>query len=155
MSVVARRICATPERSAAEVWRFIVNLVSLPGSGARRELEAAAGVASCLIADETPKGAPIVVAGSGPRLRIYCRYGEDAITGEGSNEADLNWDPTAGEWMMWLPAPSDDIEWVRVELANCGKRVVAYEPEEGEPGSAPKLESQAELGINIEAFKKL
>lgn len=154
MGVIARRIRATPERSATETWRFMVELISASGSGSRRELEAAAGVASCLIADETPKEAPIVVAGSGPRLRIYCLYGEDAITGEGSNEADLASDPTAGEWTMWLPAVSEDIGWVRAQFAKCGKRIVAYDVEEEEPGDAPPPKSRAELGINVDAFKR-
>lgn len=155
MSVVARRIRATPERSAAEAWRFIVDLISPSGSGPRRELEGAGGVGAYIIADEIPKEAAIVVAGCGPRLRIYCLYGEDAIAGEGSNEADLSWDPTAGEWTMWLPVPSEDIGWVRAQLAKCGKRIVAYDPREEERGSGPKWESRAELGINIEAFRKL
>ncbi len=153
MSVIARRIRAIPERSAIDTWRFIVELISGSGSDSRRKLEAVAGIASCLIADETPEKAPIVIAGSGPRLRIYCLYGEEAITGEGSNEAHLNWDPTAGEWVLWFPAPSEDIAWVRDELAKCDQRIVPYDPEE-EPASPPRVESPADLNINVEVFKR-
>ncbi len=155
MSVIARRIRATPERSAVETWKFIVNLISATSSGVRRELEAATGVAACMIADETPGVAPIIVAGCGPRLRIYCLYGEDAITGESSNEAEVTWNPTAEEWTLWLPAPSEAIGWVRAELAKCGRRILAYDPEEEEPSTTPKREGLAELGTNIEAFKRL
>src|SRR6267378_3111647 len=55
MSTIARRIRATPERSATEAWEVVVGLISEPGSAARKELDAASGIASCLVADETPK----------------------------------------------------------------------------------------------------
>jgi hypothetical protein len=70
MSTIARRIRATPERPATEAWAVIVDLISEQGSAARKDLEAVSGIASCLIADETPKESPIVLAGAGPRLRI-------------------------------------------------------------------------------------
>ena len=146
MSVIARRIRATPERPAVDTWRFIVSL-------ARRELEAVGGVAACLIADEVPKEAPIVLAGSGPRLRIYCLYGEEALTGEGSNETDLTWDPTVAEWMMWLPTAGEDLEWVRTQLAKVGKRIVAYDPEREKAGSALPSGDRVEVAINVDAFK--
>lgn len=155
MSVVARRVRATPKRSAAETWRFILELVSAPGTEARQELEAAGGVAACLIADETPKEAPIVVAGCGPRLRIYCLYGEEAVTGEGSNETNLTWDSTEGEWTMWLPAAAEDIAWVSAELGKCGKRIIAYNPKEEEAGRTATPGGRTDLGIEVEEFKKL
>lgn len=156
MSIVARRIRATPERSAVEVWRLVENLISQAGSDARGELEGAAGVAASLIADEAPKESPIVIAGCGPRLRIYCVYGEDAVTGEDSNEADLAWDPTAGDWSMWLPASGEDIEWVRAELAKRSKRIMAYNLEEEEPGTYTETENaRSAVSVNLEAFRRL
>ena len=62
-----------------------MGLISEPGSAVRKELEAVSVIASCLITDETPKRPPIMVAGVGPHLRIYCLYDEDALSGE---EAD-------------------------------------------------------------------
>ena len=71
MSVVARRIRATPERSASETWRAIVDLLA-PGNGsARVELMSIEGIASSIISTESPKESPIVVKGEGPRIRIY------------------------------------------------------------------------------------
>lgn len=156
MSVIARRIRATPERSGLEAWSVITDLIAQRGSLARRELEAAAGVAACLIADEIPKESPIVVAGSGPRLRIYCLYGEDTAVGEDANEATLTWDPTDGEWKMWLPAPREDVEWVSRELAKGGTRIAAYELERGEPeGEAARPQGrEPNLSVDVEAFKK-
>jgi len=154
MSVIARRIRATPERSASEVWAIITDLIAAPDAPAQKDLAAAAGVGASTIADETPKEAPIVVAGCGPRLRIYCLYGEDAISGEGSNEAALNWDPTEGDWMMWLPASKEDIAWMKAELGKLTPRITAYDSEAEEPGEKAEP-SRASLSINLEAFKRL
>lgn len=157
MSVIARRIRVTPERSAMEAWSVITGLISAPGSEARRELGAVGGIAACLIADETPRESPIVVTGVGPRLRIYCLYGEDAVIGEDGNESPLTWSPTDGNWKMWLPAFGEDLEWVKREFAKRGPRIVAYELEKGEPEgeSARPQKGEASLAVNVEAFKNL
>lgn len=158
MSVVARRIRGTPERSATETWEAIVGLISKPGSPARTELNAVSGIVACLIADETPKDSPIVTAGVGPRrLRIYCLYSEDAVTGEDADETAPSWDPTDGSWKMWLPAAREDLDWVKRELAKRGARIVAYELEKGEPeGESARPEGrEATLAVNVEAFQKL
>lgn len=139
-----------------EVWRFVEDLISQANSEAWKELERVAGVVASLIAEEAPKESPIVVAGSGPRLRIYCIYGEDAVTGEGSNEAALTWDPTAGDWRMWLPASGEDIDWVKGELGKLSKRIMAYNFEEEEPGSNADAEgARPALTVNLEAFRRL
>lgn len=126
MTVVARRITATPARSAAEAWSVIIKLLApQPDSAARKELLAIAGVASSLIADEAMKAAPVVVYGSGPRVRIYCLYGEDAITGDTANESALAFDATEGDWAMSLPCPADDLAWVQEALKKQSSRVTA------------------------------
>ena len=157
MSVIARRIRATPERSGVEAWAVITDLISQPGTLARKHLDAVNGVAACLISDETPKDSPIVVAGSGPRLRIYCLYGQDAVIGEDAEEGALSWDPTEGDWKLWLPAPREDYDWVSRELAKRGTRIAGYELEKGEPeGDAARPKGRAaNLSINVEAFKNL
>lgn len=97
MTVIARRIIATPARPASEAWSLIVELLAPESeSQARKELLAIAGIASALIADEAMKTAPIVVSGSGPRVRIYCLYDEEAIVGEQAKETSLPAIPTAG-----------------------------------------------------------
>jgi len=156
MRIIARRIRATPERPATEAWEVIVGFISEPGSAARKELDAVSGIAACLIADETPKNSPIVIAGVGPRLRIYCLYDEDAVTGEDADETTLSWSPTDGNWRMSLPAAREDLDWVQAELAKCCPRIVAYELEKGEPEvEAAGPEGRQPIAVNVEAFKNL
>ena len=89
------------------------------------EVDAIAGIASSLIAGETMRDSPIVVHGVGPRLRVYCLYGEPAIFGEGSSEETLAWCPTDGDWAMSLPCLPDDLDWVRRALARRSLRITA------------------------------
>jgi len=125
MTVVARRIIAVPVRTASDAWAAIVNLLAPgPNSKARSELLHIAGVASALIADEAMK-APIVVYGSGPRVRIYCLYDEDAITGEAAREETLAFNATEGDWRMSLPCPADDLAWVQDALQKRSSHVTA------------------------------
>ena len=63
MSVVARRIRATPERSASETWQVIVDLLAPDDGSARVELMSIEGIASSIISTESPKDSPIVVQG--------------------------------------------------------------------------------------------
>lgn len=125
MTVVARRIKATPARPAADAWRVIVDLLAPKASDARTELLGIEGAASSLIASRAMEGSPIVVYGSGPRVRVYCLYDEDAIVGEGANEQSLASVPTEGDWSMSLPCPAEDLEWVGAALAKRSKRVTA------------------------------
>ena len=126
MTVVARRIIATPARPASEAWAVMVNLLAPDkNSDARKELESVSGIASNLIADEAFDTAPGVVYGSGPRVRLYCLYGDKAISGEGASESPLAFIPTEGDWRMSLPCPRDDLDWVRDALKNKSSRVSA------------------------------
>ena len=127
MTVVARRVAATPARSASEAWGLIVNLVAPSEGAARKELQGIEGVASCIIAEEGLKADACVVHGSGPRFRVYCLYNEDAITGEDTNEAPLTYCPTDGGWQMSLPCPADDLDWFQRALKEPSTRVVARE----------------------------
>lgn len=126
MTVVARRIIATPARSASEAWNVIVNLLAPDNStDAWKELQNIAGLASNLIADEAFADAAGVVHGSGPRVRIYCVYGEDAISGENASETALTFIPTNGDWRMSLPCPPEDLDWVTAALKEKSTRVTA------------------------------
>jgi len=126
MTVVARRIIATPVRSASETWAVIVGLLApQPGSKAHQELLAVGGVACSLITDETFKDAPAVVYGSGPRVRIYCLYDDEACTDENASETPLTFDATAGEWQMSLPCHADDLDWVQKALKKRSTHVTA------------------------------
>jgi len=125
MSVLARTFASIPVRSARETWKAISELLAPnPASAGAQELSAVAGVAASLIAREAMTAA-IVVHGSGPRVRIYCTYHADAIDGDDANEKALNFVATEGDWRMSLPCPSEDLSWVKAELAQLSKRITA------------------------------
>lgn len=152
MTVIARQIIAEPVRTASETWKVIVDLLaSDPNDPARNELLAVAGVSSSIIAAEAVKDAPIVVYGSGPRVRIYCLYGDDAIVGDDANESELTSSPTTGDWAISLPCPEDDLEWVQNSLSKRSKRITArdmYTPVNDEEANV----NGKSVSINMEAF---
>jgi hypothetical protein len=153
MSTVARRIKATPERPAADAWQVIVDLIAPKPGAARTELFSIEGVASSIIATESPKDAPMVVVGKGPRVRIYCLYDEDAISGDDANEAALAVCATEDEWAMSLPADAEDVDWVKAALAKRTARVTVREKSEAlTADEETKKSTAAEAEINLEAF---
>jgi hypothetical protein len=153
MTVVSRRIVSTPARSASASWDVIVKLVTAPGSQAREELQRIEGVASCIIAEESLKSDPCVVFGSGPRVRVYCLYNEDAIAGEDANEAALMFAPTEGDWRMSLPCAADDLEWVKKALSERSTHVTAREAGTAVDQEPPNAStSSAAAVIDREAF---
>ncbi len=154
MSTVARRIRATPERGASDAWQVIVDLISPDEGEARRELQGIEGIAASIISTESPKNAPMVVRGKGPRVRIYCLYDDDAVSGDDANEAALAECPTNGEWTMSLPADADDVTWVRDALAKKSKRVTVRDKSEAvcDGDKQSNQSGLTEAAINKEAF---
>ena len=154
MSSAARRIRATPSRAAADAWQVIVDLISGKNSSARLELLNIEGIAASLISTESPKDAAIVVRGHGPRVRIYCLYGDQAISGEDSNESPLAQCPTDGAWAMSLPADVDDVAWVKESLAKKSMHVTVREKSEPvkDNESDSKQSQSGQAVINTEAF---
>jgi hypothetical protein len=159
MTVVARTFCSIPKRSALETWTAIVSLLApKDGSAARRELESVAGIASSLITREAMKS-PIVVYGCGPRVRIYCVYNEEAITGDAANENKLAFDATDGDWHMSLPCPAEDLDWIAGALAKKTRRITARDQGEAveSEDSSQALKAAGNDGtasINMEGFLK-
>lgn len=126
MTTVARTFVSVPQRSAIETWGAVVDLLAPdPKSGARRDLDAVAGVACSCITDEALAEDALVVYGSGPRVRVRALYGDDAIEGDGANEAALTFVPTDGEWFMSIPCRPDDLDWVQRSLKGASRRVSA------------------------------
>lgn len=156
MTVLARRIVATPARSAAEAWNVIAELLAPDAkSGARREILSVTGIASSLIASEAMKDSSIVISGAGPRIRIRCLYDEDAILGDEANEQAFATCPTEGTWGMSLPCPVEDLKWVQDSLKKHSSKITARElsteafsesTESGEKSAA------TEIVIDREAF---
>lgn len=154
MSVVARRIRATPERGASDAWQVIVDLIAPDDGEARSELLGIEGIASSIISTESPKNAPMVVCGKGPRVRIYCLYDDEAISGDEANESTLAQCPTEEDWGMSLPADADDVAWVKDALAKKSKRVTVRERDEAfdDGDDQSKQANTTDAAINMEAF---
>lgn len=153
MTVAARRFRSIPERSALETWRTITELLApTADSAARKDLDRAAGIASSLIARESVKDAAIVVYGSGPRVRIYCLYGEDAITGDDACEQLLASDVMTGNWHLSLPCPADDLEWVQSALQKKGTKISARDLNSDVDNESEPASKSAGLRVNKEAF---
>lgn len=155
MTVVARRIVATPARPSSEAWAVMVDLLAPDkNSDARRELESVSGIASNLIADEAFERAAGVVYGSGPRVRLYCLYGDKAISGDGASESALAFIPTEGDWRMSLPCPAEDLDWVRDALKKKSSRITARDVDEDieSDGDSEERKASSSFEIDREAF---
>lgn len=150
--LVSRRVASTPVRTAAATWKQVIDLLAPSESApARVELLKVRGVACSSIASEATKDCPIVVFGGGPRVRVYCVFGDDALTGDGVDESPLVTAPTDGDWTMSIPCLAEDLSWCRGELASISNRVTARAvgTDVGAGASA-----DAEPTIDIEEFRK-
>jgi len=154
MSIIARRIRATPARSASKAWQIIVDLIAPMENEARSELRSIDGIASSIISTEAPKSSPITIHGKGPRVRFYCLYADDAVAGDSADEAALAECPTTTDWEMSLPAEADDVPWVHSALAAKSSRITVREKGESVPSSDTNSEksSATDAVINLEAF---
>ncbi len=156
MTVIARRFTSIPDRTASATWSAISELLAAdPKSEAAVELASVAGIASSIISREAMT-VPIVVCGSGPRVRVYCLYNEDAVDGDDTNETALSFNPTEGNWKMSLPCPTEDLSWVQGALKLKSQRITArdmntaFDSEEETNHQAAATEST----IDLEAFLK-
>ena len=123
---VRRDVSSIPFRSGNETWQRIIDLVTGPGSIDVHQLKDAAGVMGSIIADEHPAARAILFEGVGPQLRVYCRYGMDAIAAGGSVDA-LTWNPTAGDWSMDVPCDTENMDWVKDALSKISPRVKVFD----------------------------
>ena len=92
--------------------------------------------------------------GSGPRVRFYCLYDEDAIAGDQANEGQLSHCPTDGDWNVSLPCPKEDIDWVRDVLAKKSSHITVREvgTEVPEASSHEEATQSEPVTIDSEAF---
>lgn len=123
-TIVRRRVAATPFRPASETWKVITKIMNPQDDVTKKILDDIGGVLMSLIAGETFRNFPIIVSGVGAQLRIYCLYGDDAITGEDVNESVLAWQPLDGDWAISLPLPKEDREWIENAVTSVSSRIV-------------------------------
>ncbi len=156
MTTVASRIFrSTPHRDATETWDAIIELLTQgKNTDARHELSAVVGIASCLIAEQAPKSAPIIVTCDGPRTRIYCMYDDDVIDGSDASEERLGFDPLKGEWKISLPCPRDDLDWVQLALEKHGDRITARDVATGLASDETPATRSPLLTLDVEGFLK-
>lgn len=153
MTVVARRVASVPFRLATETWQRVIELVAPTNAAAQEELRQVVGVASSLITGEAVRDSPIVVTGDGPRVRLYCVYGDKAVEGTGVNEAALAGSPAeTSTWAMSLPCPLDDLSWVQASLKRHSARITARDMAESTPSAAEEDSADSEASINLESF---
>jgi hypothetical protein len=69
---------------------------------------------------------PIVIKGTGPRLVIYCLYGEDAM-GADLDPDKLTWNPTAEGWRMTAPTDAGDVTWMTNMLDARAPRIAVHD----------------------------
>ena len=158
MSTVARRFTASPARLSSATWKAISGLVCKADSSAASEFAKVAGVASSLINERFFAEHPLVVKNKGPRLRIYCVYGDDATTGDGANENELSWSPTANEWHAFLPCSEEQHEHMAAYIAGKSAKFSIYNVEKGIPDdetSEAEDSTTEAASVNWDAFKQL
>lgn len=155
MTVITRNFSASPQRTASEVWTVIIETIAANNEKIQNTLKTISGIASSIIADETPESDAITVIGSGPRLRIYCIYGENAISGENS-ESVLSWNIFESEWQIYFPVRKEDLEWTSRELKQKGANFFAYEVGQKIDTANESVDSKtSQLTINIAKLKEI
>lgn len=152
-TVASRTFSSTPQRDAGTTWQSIVALLTQgKESAARDELLRVAGVASSVIADQSPKDAAIIVTCDGPRTRIYCLYDDDAIDGSDANEDPLGFDPLKGDWQVSLPCDLDDLSWVQTALKERSSRVTARDKSTATTPEQNAASASAPLILDTKGF---
>ncbi len=159
MSTVARRFVGSPVRLSSDTWKAISALICQTNLTASGEFERVAGVASCILNDGVFAENPVVVKNAGPRLRVYCLYGEDATSGEDKNEDALSWKPTEKEWHVFLPCVADEFDETAKSLKGKSTKFSVYNIDKGVPDDevASKSDGTEAEAISVDwaAFKTL
>jgi hypothetical protein len=152
MSTVRRDFRASPHRTGSETWEAIAQLLATSqSSAARKELSSVAGIVGQIISSESVKTHPIVSSGSGPRVRIYCLYDEDAQDEDSANEEALSFDATGKDWKVSIPVEEEDISWSKAALKDLSSRITVREKSEDVGGDE---ESQATKSFSLELDPK-
>ena len=149
---VRRDIASIPLRSAVGTWTEYKKLVTGAGSVDVGQFDAAASVITSLITDEGFKDEPLTLTGVSHRLVVYILHAHDALEA-GANIDKLAWNPTAGDWKLFIPCPEEQYDWAKKTLATRAPRFVVLKPgekvkEEEEDADTAK----AAVDVNWEVF---
>jgi hypothetical protein len=126
-----------------------------PKSSARTELISVLGLAAASIVSEVPSSEPFIFHGYGPQIRVYCVFGDDAISGDGINEGSLPEVPTQGDWCMSLPCLPEDLDWTQKKLKGLSPRITARAVGQGiDEAKSNSSHSQNGLVLNLREFQK-
>lgn len=157
MSTVRRTIISNPERTSIETWTKITGIVCGEDKNAKKEFNSVSNVICSLLPEELMKANPMIVKGAGSQLRVYCLYGEDAMTGEDANEDDLSWEITAKSWTAYLPCSQTELAWYEKALSNASDNFKVYDFEKGieTEEATTKQNNSSTFKIDKEAFKNL
>jgi len=153
MTAIARKVASVPVRLASDTWYRIIDLVAPTNGSSRAELLRITGVAASLITRESLKDSPFVVMGAGPRVRVYCIYGQHAIEGTNVNEAALPESPSESDtWKGSLPCPADDLAWVQAHLAQLSSRITARDAADAAATESSEQGAASSATIDLESF---
>ncbi len=150
---VRRDISSIPLRTAEETWKVIKDLVTGDDSVEPEQFNAAATVMASLIADEAFNDNPLSMTGVSHRLVMYLFHGSDALEA-GADVDALAWNPTAGDWRLFVPCPEEDFEWAKKTLSSRAPRfVVITAGESVDTGDEAKNAAKSEgLAVNWRVF---
>lgn len=157
LSVSVRKVVACPERTASEVWDFITEMLCHSSQEAAQQFKDVKGGVSSVISDEILENSAIVIKGTGPIVRIYCLYGDDAISGEDKKEEPINWELFKDGWKVYIPCIEEEIDSLKKYLEKKSNRFEVYNKNEKLSFNETKSSSIPDdtLFIDEEALKKL
>jgi len=157
MSVSSRRIISNPEKTSVETWTKITEIICVHSHEAKKEFDKVSNVVASLLSEEFMKDEPMIMKGAGSQLRVYCLYGEDAVTGEDANESHLSWDITSEVWSVFLPCSEEELSWYEKALSNLSDRFKVYDLKDGvdKEDYYSNDNNKAEFSVDEEAFKNL
>jgi hypothetical protein len=155
MTVIARRFVASPVRSSSECWAAISSAIAAQDAAATAEFDKVCDIAASLINTEVSASEPIVVSGAGPRLKVYCLFGDDAMDGEDASEESLTWNPFAQDWKVYMPCPKDELKWMVPAVAKVSDRFELYDADDGYKGDLVVKSEAAALDIDMGGLRNL
>ena len=150
---VRRDIASIPLRSAEETWTEYKKLVTGAGSVDAGQFDAAATVMTSLITDEAFRDEPLTLTGVSHRLVVYLLHGHDALEA-GADIDKLAWNPTAGDWKLFVPCPEEQCDWAKKTLAARAPRFIVLKPGEKVKEEEETAAAEAALGVDWEVFRR-